>query len=334
MAAGYSLTSGEYRQESVSDDELWAALSSLFSNKTKNTSSYKYGLLKVIIDNLYNVDERLVLSFDQVFSKFSEIYWNLTLKYHLKQSSGTTSKIEQILLTAKQFYSIPDDVPYESISADIMEEIAKQTKKQCSRYVIGAFYEDTKQLFYSFSKREQRIQINPRMYQFVCKHKILIEKLNYYEWARFLEKINSDNNSIHILAKLDESAKRMDLSFYRHILFEEFEYQTCFYCGRKVTPHSSDIDHFIPWSFIKDDNLWNLVVSCSTCNRKKNDNLATRPFLKKIIIRNRELIPRCNSDKTFYYSEENLTNVYRWAEINGYSSVWEPNNVNLDFISE
>lgn len=49
---------------------------------------------------------------------------------------------------------------------------------------------------------------------------------------------------------------------YRQILFEEFENKECFYCGRKLSPKRIDVDHFIPWSFIKDDNLWNLVLAC------------------------------------------------------------------------
>lgn len=64
MAAGHELSEGKYYSEMVSEDELWSALSCVFSNKSQNTSSYKYGFLKAIIDNLYNTDENLVLSFD------------------------------------------------------------------------------------------------------------------------------------------------------------------------------------------------------------------------------------------------------------------------------
>ena len=40
-----------------------------------------------IIDNLYNVDANLKLSFDQLFNKFGEIYWNLILKYGIEAES-------------------------------------------------------------------------------------------------------------------------------------------------------------------------------------------------------------------------------------------------------
>lgn len=62
-----------------------------------------------------------------------------------------------------------------------MIDIYHQVKMKCKAYVVGALFEDTKHLFYSFSKKGEWIQINPRMYEFICKHKVIIEKLNYYE---------------------------------------------------------------------------------------------------------------------------------------------------------
>ncbi len=103
--AGFDLKEGTYEEREVSEDELWSAFSCIFSSRSRNDSSYKFGFLKAIIDNLYNVDENLKLSFDQLFSKFTEIYWNLILKYGLRQKARTNdsrkSFIEQILLGAK-----------------------------------------------------------------------------------------------------------------------------------------------------------------------------------------------------------------------------------------
>ena len=85
--AGFDLKEGAYEVRNASDDELWSAFACVFSSKSRNDSSYKYGFLKAIIDNLYNVDTDLRLSFDQLFSKFSEIYWNLILKHGLRQKA-------------------------------------------------------------------------------------------------------------------------------------------------------------------------------------------------------------------------------------------------------
>lgn len=78
-----------------------------------------------------------------------------------------------------------------------------------------------------------------------------IEKPNYYAWARFLEKVNDDDDLIRVLEKLDMAIpQRKDLSMYRDILFNEFQEDRCFYCGKELDKNVH-VDHFIPWTFVK-----------------------------------------------------------------------------------
>lgn len=79
VSAGFDLKEGNYIDRPLSDDEMWSVFSYLFSSKSVNDTSYKFGFLKSILDNLYNVDETLTLNFDMLFSKFAEIYWNFVL---------------------------------------------------------------------------------------------------------------------------------------------------------------------------------------------------------------------------------------------------------------
>ena len=326
--AGFDLKEGSYEKRKTSEDELWSAFACVFSSKSRNDTSYKYGFLKTIIDNIYNVDKDLKLTFDQLFSKFGEIYWNLILKHGLKQKAATLDKretyLEQVLHSAVEKYRIIEPIPYESLTQEMMKDISHQIKIKCKKYVVGALFEDTNRLFYSFSKKEEWIQINPLMYEFICKHKVVIEKLNYYEWARFLERVNEDSVASNILLKIDESSKRNNLSYYRRILFEELESKTCFYCGKQLNLDKTDVDHFIPWSFIKDDNLWNLVLACSTCNRKKNDKLPEIDFLNALIKRNQQIILKSHLLDLNSYQSQKIRYIYKWAIMNGYDKMWQP----------
>lgn len=325
---GFVLKEGKYEVRNVSDDELWSAFSCIFSSKSRKDSSYKFGFLKAIIDNLYNVDVELKLSFNQLFSKFSEIYWNLILKHGLRQKVVTNDNretyLEQILHMAEQKYKILESIPYESLTAEMKLDIVQQIKMKCKKYVVGAVFEDTNRLFYSFSKKEEWIQINPRMYEFICRHKMVIEKLNYYEWARFLEKVNEERVAVKLLDKIDGSAKRSNLAMYRQILYEEFENKKCFYCGKQLNSDRMEVDHFIPWSFIKDDNLWNLVLSCPVCNRKKNDKLPAEDFITMLIKRNNCITIEKYKFEMKNYQDKMVRYIYNWAKINGYNKIWRP----------
>ena len=332
MTAGYVLSEGQYKTGYYTDDELWTAFSRVFSSQSKNSSSYKFGFLKSILDNLYNVDADLKLTFDQLFSKFAEIYWNLILKYHIKQmayfKNGRSTYLEQILQNAAEKYQIKEPIPYESLSPSMMVNIEHQVKIKCKQKVVGALFGDTGALFYSFSKKEEWIQINPAMYSFICKHKLMIEKLNYYEWARFLEKVNEDSRTLHLLTKIDESSKRNNLEYYRKILFDEFESHKCFYCGRELKPGHIHVDHFIPWAFVKDDNLWNFVLSCPECNLRKSSRLPDKGYLNRILTRNEELIGAGNFSSLLdmkNYHKDKLIHIYNWAQVNGYDRPWKSN---------
>lgn len=236
--AGADLPFGSYAEGSFSDDELWSALCGAFSSKSSHSTSYKYAFMKAILDNLYNVDENYALTFDQLFGKFAEIYWNLILKYKIRQmphnKNGKYSLIERILWDASERFQLAEGVPFESLQAHMREEISKQVKQRCKANVVGALYGDTMQVFYSFHKAKEFFQLNPLMYEFLCKHKVFVEKVNYFEWARYLERINDEQSTMRLLSKLDESDKRNNLSPYRQLLYEEFECRRCFYCGRSL----------------------------------------------------------------------------------------------------
>ena len=45
------------------------------------------------------------------------------------------------------------------------------------------------------------------------------------------------------------------------------------FTGKPVTAGQYDIDHFIPWSFVMNDELWNLIPTEKSINSSKSNNL-------------------------------------------------------------
>ncbi|KIR03966.1 HNH endonuclease [Lachnospiraceae bacterium TWA4] len=291
--SGWNLREGNLTQLGVSDDEYWSLFNYVFSDACKKTNTYKFGLIKSICDQIYDVHDSgtiLFLSYEKIFSKFAENYWNLVNKYKLKQMSyngkSEYSKIEVIIKSAVENYEIPENVGFQSLSSSNRNYITKNVTMECKKYVVGALYNDFEGKLYAFSLKGNGIFLSADSYRFISKYKMEIEKLNYYSWARFLEKVNDDDALIRLLEKLDMATpQRKDLSMYRDILFNEFQESNCFYCGKKLDK-TMHVDHFIPWTFVKNDNLWNFVLACPKCNLKKSGNLVSHDYIVKIENRN------------------------------------------------
>ena len=295
--AGWDLKKGEVNLISVGEEQLWSKFNFVFSDASAKRNSYKFGLIKSILDNLLNctiVDDKFVLYYHDIFAKFTENYWNLTLKYHLRQmrpdGKSQYSKVEQILLQAQKDFQIPEQIPFDSLDNSLKELIVTQVQRECKKYVIGALYSDLEGIVYGFDLKQDYLVFHPAAYPFLMKYKMELERLNYYAWAKFLETVNDDNVLIRLLDKLELALpQRQNLDVYRQVLYKEFEEQYCFYCGKKLT-RTSHVDHFIPWSFVKEDKLWNFVLACPSCNTRKNNKLPAQIFVEKLETRNHSIV--------------------------------------------
>lgn len=135
---------------------------------------------------------------------------------------------------------------------------------------------------------------------------------------------------IGFINAIDILTKRSNLDYYRKILEEVME-DTCFYCGRKFRRLRVEVDHVIPWSYIHNDNLWNLVLACRECNNNKRDSLPHRKYIDILICRNNHWQKNCLKleKEMLAYNSRNIEGLYTYAENNGFTVGWLPKEYNL-----
>ena len=326
MSAGWDLKEGEIKYSAISDDKLWSLFNFVFSSACHKTNSYKFGLIKSILDNLFNAIPQgnlLFLSYENIFEKFAENYWNLVVKYGIRQmkfnGQSGISKIEQILLGAVKNNVVLANVEFSSIDNSEKLSIIKKVTSECKKYVIGALYQDFDGALYAFDLKADGILISLKAYDFMLKYKAEIEGLNYYHWAKFLESVNDDNQLVRVIDKLElATPRRNDLSVYREILRNEFEICNCFYCGKKLS--TIHVDHFIPWTFTKEDKIWNFVLACPHCNEVKNNRVPAFQFIKNLELQNRLVRESQNAvvKRDFeLYNDELLCKMWDYAKMSG-----------------
>lgn len=105
-------------------------------------------------------------------------------------------------------------------------------------------------------------------------------KLMYYwfenavllAWAQFTDE-RPPNKSIEKPTGLSllqiPNPDRNHLKYYRQH-FTRMGVKTCSYCNKKKF---NAIDHIIPWRMVKNDQFWNMLPICRSCNSKKSDRI-------------------------------------------------------------
>lgn len=325
----HKLQIGEMKAEYLTDQEIWSHFNFIFSSKSRNSTTYKFVLIKSLIENLYNVNEKLELQYDALFNSFSVIYWNLVVHHQLNQinMAGKKSEVQRILLDVQCTHQIPDTFVFDKLSDELQILTINKVKKKCKLNVMGAIYGDTSGTIYDFDNKREILRFNPAFYSFMQRFQRVLKYLSNYHLALFLEKFNEHGDTANLLLKVENVSKRSSLDPFYQVLASFFD-GTCFYCSKNMKKKEQvHVDHFIPWSFVQSDQLWNLVIACSACNLSKSDKLANNMFLEALIDRNEkflefpEIIGR-NDMKV--YKNKKLHELYQYSYDNGYTDIWVP----------
>jgi hypothetical protein len=145
---------------------------------------------------------------------------------------------------------------------------------------------------------------------------------NYY-WALFLE--NTNRLAPRIVQKVQRNAaSRQSLQPYLKILHEDSD-GTCFYCRAPFAQTApATVDHVIPWSFLLEDPLWDLVLACSRCNASKSDWLPDDSAIRALVARNRALRDGGRPHISLLVPDEDVERFYHAAISLEWPRFWSP----------
>jgi Uncharacterized protein conserved in bacteria len=170
------------------------------------------------------------------------------------------------------------NVPYRFLSPFFENELRGQKKVQ--KLIEELSKEDNKCIYeiYKNDKDENCIRIKDNWCNYLKYNYRIIQGWAYYKLVCFLQKRNP--NVPGIAMKL-EAPKNRDLREQTKIWKQVIERRHIIdlYTGLDFTERNYNyygvlsIDHFIPWSFVLHDQMWNLVPTFKNINSKKSDNL-------------------------------------------------------------
>ena len=133
------------------------------------------------------------------------------------------------------------------------------------------------------SRLKKEVVFQPSWIEMIQDNTVSILGWIQYEKVRWLQNNNPEvPGLVYKLAPMDEKMRKlghvrklwegvMDLSDVRDV-----------FTGEPVISGKYDVDHFIPWSFVMNDELWNLMPMDSSLNSTKSNKLPRwDPFFKR-----------------------------------------------------
>lgn len=118
------------------------------------------------------------------------------------------------------------------------------------------------------------IELNPSWDSYLHAHYGILVDFTYWNLTQFLQVRNP--NVPAISNKLIKPETRTPLTAqhrYWNTVMQIVGPIECIYTGRQLHTGEYELDHFIPWSFVSHDLLWNLVPADGSVNSSKSDRL-------------------------------------------------------------
>ena len=176
-------------------------------------------------------------------------------------------------IVRKMLNSLTTYVPYRFLHPWIASENHHETILRSNSFENNCLYSIHK------NKNDFYIELNPMWDEYLHQHYEILTDFAYWNLTLFLQAKNP--NVPAIPNKLIRPQTRNSLKN-QHLFWDNTVHLLgsvrCIYTGRELHPADYDLDHFIPWSFVSHDLLWNLIPADSSINSSKSNKLPDLDF--------------------------------------------------------
>lgn len=291
-------------------------------NSSKD-NTYKFAFARFLIDYSIKNNESHV-EFITIADYFLKYYWIQECRSKLNQTSkkfmkktGNKKIFLMRKIIQKEFgvnYYPQEFSGIKKIEPKKIEKCIKEIEKKCFGDVTYAFqntdgdFEDRPFFDYGIKKYKIRkdrkakkpiikqktgIDLKPKAMNFLKRYSVALEKSIILEWARYIEKFNS--GVPELIDKIEGNSEKRGNTVKERKILQSF-FKNCFYCGNRLNSKKNpnnpkrdpEVEHVIPFSFIREDEMWNFVLSCKECNCNKLGKLPSKKYFNKLHKRNRK----------------------------------------------
>ena len=256
------------------------------------TAPYKFYWFVSIINRLAEESKRREFSFDEIISGMIAEAWYPI--HYFMLSFGKNDSLADIVYLIRRILLIPVDADKRDVMRDILKNRDIPDVRKCiqqlstnvpywflSPWLPGM--KKTKDVELASQSEFSRcpyaingksIRLRDEWAEYFFKHASILKDFSFWNLSLFLQKRNP--NVPDLPSKLVRPLQRSSLTkqhhFWDHYIETVGEIR-CIYTNASLRKSHYDLDHFIPWSFVAHDLLWNLLPADSSINSSKSNNL-------------------------------------------------------------
>jgi 5-methylcytosine-specific restriction endonuclease McrA len=263
-------------------------------------ASYKFALLLSLADlSVEKGDDSgspLTLDTDEIGEKFVHYYWRQAVPYPagakarvLQQNIGKQAAVVNIVRAARERHG--DSLAALMKQPEIWNSLRRNTAavvRIMPLWKLQTVGRERLDFLYENADAGKTIELRSGVAYCFRRFHALISDLGRGAWVRYVRQQNL--NVLGEAADLNEflfGSERAALAVVRPVLIDIQE-RRCFYCNERLSPASTHVDHFIPWSRYPVDLVHNFVLADSRCNSQKRDRLPAYNYLSAWTERNRQ----------------------------------------------
>ena len=142
------------------------------------------------------------------------------------------------------------------------------------------YFSDRRPL-YCFTSDRLGILLHHDWLEYIQRNSAILEGWARFRLAEYLQARNP--NTPAVIEKIAPPTTRGSLAaqttFWREALARLEGSARCIYSGERLDLQSFSLDHYLPWSFVSHDRLWNLVPIPRSVNSSKSDCLPDAGYL-------------------------------------------------------
>lgn len=264
-----------------------------------NTSEcYKFFWFKAILSKV--CEGKTELSYETLVDEMIADAWYMVTEYHLnlgpkdtleaivneikeKNPSLTSSMEKSKLLKVikdiedkdiiKKKRTLTNCVPYR-LQAPFMVDVKGDVWRKGERNLIEEINKEKRLIYYfsEFNGLSTVITVDKDWVEFIKDNQEIIRGWLKYNMIQYLQRRNPAVPGIADKLEPPQSRKLNDIiTYWRMILAVQPVREI--YSDTLLTAGDISIDHFVPWSYVAHDELWNLSPTTQSINSSKSNNL-------------------------------------------------------------